>query len=135
MSIPARAFKGFTLVELMIVVAIVAILAVVAYPSYQNSMIKSRRADGQALLMSLMNAQERYYTLNNGYTTDLSQLGFTVSSGQVDSDEGFYKASAAFCTSGDSSCVTLTAVPQGGQSSDGNITLNSKGVKAPTSKW
>ena len=51
--------RGFTLVELMIVVAIVAILAAIGYPSYQNSVQKSRRADGRAALQEAAARQER----------------------------------------------------------------------------
>ncbi|MEO8600005.1 MAG: type IV pilin protein, partial [bacterium] len=59
--------KGFTLIELMIVVAVIGILAAVAYPSYQDSIIKTKRAEGRAALMAAMQQQERYYTQNNAY--------------------------------------------------------------------
>ena len=59
--------KAFTLIELMIVVAIVGILAGIAYPSYQDSVRKSRRADAKAALMGFANAMERHYTENNNY--------------------------------------------------------------------
>jgi type IV pilus assembly protein PilE len=55
-----RHATGFTLTEVMIVVVIVGILATIAYPSYQEKVLRSRRADGQAALMSLAQAQERY---------------------------------------------------------------------------
>ena len=58
---------GFTLIELMIVVAIVGILAGIAYPSYQDSVRKSRRADAKAALMGFANAMERHFTVKNTY--------------------------------------------------------------------
>lgn len=58
---------GFTLIELMIVVAVVAILAAIAYPSYQEQMRKSRRAQAQADLIEYAQAAERYHTVNNTY--------------------------------------------------------------------
>ena len=64
--------RGFTLIELMIVVAIVAILASIAYPAYTSSILKGRRAEGRASLAELMQQQERYMTQNNCY------LGFTT---------------------------------------------------------
>jgi len=67
--------RGFTLIELMIVVAIVGILASIAYPSYINSVLKGRRAEGRAALADLLQQQERYMTQKNCY------LGFTNSSG------------------------------------------------------
>ncbi len=54
--------KGFTLMELMIVVAIVALLAAIAYPSYQESVHKSRRGVGQGALIGLASAMQRFYT-------------------------------------------------------------------------
>lgn len=58
---------GFTLMELMIVVAIVGILAAIAYPSYMDSVRKSRRADAKAALSNAVQALERYYTEKNTY--------------------------------------------------------------------
>jgi len=63
---------GFTLIELMIVVAIIGILTSIAYPSYQGSIMKSRRVDAQGALMGLANAMERYYTVNNFYPSPSS---------------------------------------------------------------
>ena len=64
--------SGFSLIELMIVVAIVAILVSVAYPAYTSSILKGKRAEGRAALAELMQQQERYLTQNNCY------LGFTT---------------------------------------------------------
>ena len=52
--------RGFTLIELMIVVAIVAILTSVAYPAYTSSIIKGKRAEARAALTELMQQQERF---------------------------------------------------------------------------
>ena len=59
--------SGFTLIELMVVVAIVGILAAIAVPSYQDSVRKSHRADAKAALMGLANAMERHFTETNTY--------------------------------------------------------------------
>ena len=125
--------KGFTLVELMIVVVIIGILAMIAYPSYQEHTRKTRRTDGQTKLMEVMQAQERNYTVNHTYVTDLSQLGYPAAT--VDSDEGYYRISAAACGGGITRCVALTATAQGAQVSDGNLTLDSIGNKTPVEKW
>ncbi|MEW6119418.1 MAG: type IV pilin protein [Pseudomonadota bacterium] len=62
----ARA-SGFTLIELMIVVAIVASLATIAYPSYLEQVRKSNRADAQALMLENAQFMERYFTTNGTY--------------------------------------------------------------------
>jgi type IV pilus assembly protein PilE len=59
--------KGFTLIEVMIVVAIVAILAAVAVPSYKNSIQKTRRAEAKEALTRIAAAQERFFFTNNRY--------------------------------------------------------------------
>ena len=69
--------KGFTLIELMIVVVIVSIIAAVAYPSYINSIRKARRVDAKSALMEIAQDLEQYYGRNGTYTTDLSKLGFS----------------------------------------------------------
>lgn len=87
--------QGFTLIELMIVVAIVAILAAVALPSYQDSIRKSRRADAHAALQAAQLAQEKY-RLNN--TTYFASTG-----------NNFSGAAAEFsrvCAAGATSCTS-----------------------------
>lgn len=59
--------KGFTLIELMIVVAIVAILASIAYPAYTESIRKGKRAQARTALVELLQQQERYMTQRNCY--------------------------------------------------------------------
>jgi len=122
--------NGFTLIELMIVVVIIGILAMVAYPSYQESITKTRRADGMALLTEIVNAQERYFTQNNTYTTDLTDLGYP-SATNVESEEGFYKATAAVCAGATiTTCVNVVGTGQGPQASDGTLGLDTRGTKS-----
>lgn len=63
-----RAFAGFTLIELMIVVAVVAILAAIAVPAYNEQVRKTRRAQARSDLMSTVQALERFHTANNTYS-------------------------------------------------------------------
>ncbi|MEJ2114541.1 MAG: type IV pilin protein [Gammaproteobacteria bacterium] len=128
--------KGMTLIELMIVMAILAIVASIAYPAYQDQMTKTRRSDGQAKLMEIMNAQERYFTNYGTYTASITAADPTgLGYSNANSEKGFYTISAAACGGGLVQCVSLTATAQGAQASDGNLTFNSQGVKAPANKW
>jgi len=116
--------KGFTLIEMLIVVAIVAILAAIAYPAYQNYVMRTRRADGKELAMRIAAAEERYFTNLNTYA-DLTTLG----SVDTTSEKQYYTAAVAVGNGGQTYLLTLT--PQGAQLSDkcGNLTINNTGFK------
>jgi len=81
--------KGFTLLELMIVVAIIGILGAVGYPSYMKSVKKGQRADAIDSLLELAGSMEEYYMQNDTYT------GATISNTtkKSKSSEGLYKLS------------------------------------------
>ena len=87
-----RLMKGFTLVELMVVVVIVGILAAISYPSYRQYIARAKRVEAQSPLLQIATNQERFYLQNNTYTTDMTKLGFKTSTGVV-SDSGAYKVS------------------------------------------
>ncbi len=126
--------KGFTLVEILIVVAIIGILSAIAYPSYQSSVMKSHRSEGMELLFQVMEAQENYYSDNLTYVDNLMTLGYSAD--PVVSTSAYYEVSADAC--GGSSigrCVILTATATGSQASDGNLTLNSRGERTPANSW
>jgi len=120
--------SGFTLIELMIVVAIVAIIGAVVYPTYQNSVLRARRADGHEFLQRIAAAQERFYTNRNQYTEELS--GATgLSLGSTTSEAGHYGVRAVVPAGGQS--YTLTASPEPTQSRDqcANLTVNNVGAR------
>jgi type IV pilus assembly protein PilE len=123
--------KGFTLIEVMIVVVIVAILAAVAIPSYQDSVRKTRRADAKEGLMRIAALQERYFFTNNRYG-ELKDLGLTATSGcnaKIDSQEGFYEIQLANCGT---TSFEIQATAVGAQLSDTRcrtFTLNHVGRK------
>jgi len=69
--------KGFTLIELMIVVAIIGILAAIAIPNFMNYQCKANQREGQAMMSNLRTALESYYAEKNTYTTDFADMNFT----------------------------------------------------------
>lgn len=124
-------YRGFTLIELMIVLAIIGIISAIAYPAYTQYLLKSGRSEGTAGLLQLMERQENYYRDNLSYATDLTTLGYAAST--TSSETGRYTLSAGTCAAGTiRRCVLLTATPIGKQANDpaGAITLNSRGTRS-----
>lgn len=132
--------RGFTLIELMIVVAIVAILAAIAYPSYQDSILKGRRAEGRTAMLELMQQQERYMTqrgtylkFDNGTTGTTSPVNakdiFKTYAGEGSPPS--YYLSAAFCPGSTDAreCIQIVATPTRTDPAAGALNLTSTGAK------
>lgn len=72
----AHVQAGFTLIEVMIVVAIIAIIAAIAVPSYGQYVTNARRTDAISFLSEAAGEQERFFSNNNRYATDMKELGY-----------------------------------------------------------
>ena len=125
--------KAFTLIELMITVAIAGILAAIAYPSYQDSVMKSRRADVKGVLLGLANAMERHFTETNSYlgAADGGADTGTPAIYTIPAETAIYYTVTISAAPSPGSSYTLSAAPTGAQSSDkcGTLTLTNTGVK------
>lgn len=123
--------KGFTLIELVIVLAIISIIATIAYPSYQDSIRKARRSTAQSILVETVNFLERRFTETNAFPVDNADLPFDQSPKTGDK---FYDIS--FDSSGAIGFV-LQAVPVSSSSQNldscGTLTISNIGVKGPAS--
>lgn len=126
-----RTDRGFTLIELMVVVAVVAILVSIAVPSYNEAVRKGKRGQAKADLVEAAQIAERYRTVNNSYEN--------LSAGTASSDEivnqspktGEADYQIAIQVPDGGRAFTLTATPQGGQAKDrcGVLTLDQAGAK------
>ena len=124
--------NGFTIIEVIIVVAILGIIVAVGYPSYLGYMEKTRRIEAKTVLSELAGEMQRFQTENNTYTNDLTELGYP--SAAILSETGLYSVSVSNATA---NSFLLTAQPVAGeaQASDtkcGSFTLNSVGIKGIT---
>jgi len=104
----------------------------VGLPAYQESQMRSARAEAKTALLEVASMQERFYSANNSYSTNANPL---TSPAQLSytSTNGNYVVTVAACSGGAiTNCFLATATPQGGQADDtcGNLTLTSTGVRA-----
>lgn len=135
--------SAFTLVELLIVIAIIGILASIAYPSYQDSVRKSRRSDAKGALMGFANAMERHFTARNSYCdagggagtgtntcfagpveTNVNDSGIPIvfsTTSPVDGTTAYYNLTIVTATA---TTYNLRATPTGAQVGDGLLEIN-----------
>ncbi len=125
---------GFTLIELMIVVAIVGILAAIVYPMYSDSILKARRAEGRKALLELLQQQERFFTQNGRYSmmTGADASAFKNFSGD-NLENSHYSLTAQGCAAPNDNlnlCITLIATPNKTDAVVGSLTVDSTGIKS-----
>lgn len=127
---------GFTLIELMIVVAIIGILASIAYPAYQEYVTRAKRADGKAGLLNLQLAQEKYRANCPQYADGIHATTFTCVAGgahnlvgSTDSPDGKYTLTI---TAGSATSYTITATPTFTDAKCNVLGINQAGTQTVT---
>ena len=132
-----KAENGFTLIEILIVVAILGVLASIALPAYQDSVLRAYRAEVKAELLIVAGDQERFFSSNNSYSTDATPL---VSETPMNlttrtTENGHYAITVAAGGTGSITTSFLaTATPQNDQANDTctTLTISSTGVRGAT---
>jgi len=136
----ARA-RGFTIIELMVVVVVLGILLMVSLPSYREQLRKTRRSLARAELMQVMARQEQFFLDHRRYAAVLTDLGYPASPYAMDADGNDLSATApdriylVQISTLPGGFYTLSATPQLDQSGDtlcGTLSLNSLGLKQGT---
>lgn len=130
----ARGLKGFTLIELMMVIAVIGILAAIAWPNYQDYLIKSRRAQAQSDMLKIQLGLEKWRANNSTYTATLSDIDFTDSN-----DYYNYAVTGALASDPPTGSIyVIRATAQGAQTADSGctpLTLNQSNSKGPAGCW
>lgn len=125
--------RGFSLIEVVIVIAILGILVAIAYPSYLTYVTKTRRSEGKTALLDLQQRMERFFLDRNSYTTA------TIGSGNATTDvlptnlteNGLYTLQIS-ATSNTPPSYTVQAVPKNSDPECGTLTLNGQNVRGIT---
>jgi len=124
---------GFTLLELLIVVALISIIMSMSVAGYRQYVIRANRVDATALLLRVAAAQERFYLEQNTYTDDMAALGFP----DALSERGYYSLQVEAALGGLVIGYTATASVVDDESQSGDtkcqtMTINESGLRSST---
>jgi type IV pilus assembly protein PilE len=126
-----RAYRGFTLIELMIVVAVIALIAAVGYPSYRDHVAKSQRSQGQQLLSDVAQRQEQYLLDRRQYATVFGAaangLGLSLPAGAKYDAPDFTGVNNGVTPPAYTICMTPSTGSTLAARNDGRLCINNQG--------
>lgn len=131
--------QGFSLIELMIVIAVIGIIASIAYPSYTKHLQQSRRSEAVASMLNTQNKLEQFFAQNNTYPTSLAQLPSPPPSGAAQATSAglnyYYTYSRPTATSYTLTAIAASAAQLRDTACSSNMTVDSQGNQSPTTCW
>jgi type IV pilus assembly protein PilE len=124
--------RGFTVIELLAVVAIIGILSAIAIPGYGKYVVKGNRTAAQAYMMDLAHAEAQYFADSRSYTATVATLGVPAPSAVA----GKYTVEIEVPdTLPPSFTIRATPVPGSSQGGESILTLNNSGARTPAGTW
>ena len=121
--------RGFTLIEILIVVALVGILLAIAWPGYQSQLRKGHRSDAQAVMLDIANREQQYLLDARAYATGAGYLTALNMGTLPTSLTNYYTLTVTVPAGATTPAFLITATPIGGQVPDGALTLDNTGQK------
>ena len=138
-SVIIRASRGFSLSELLVVIAIISVLGAIGYPSYTNYVTRANRSAAKSLLLQIADRQEQFFADNKRYANDMTQLGFATDGFAIDnqgapvSPSSYDRLYAVSLSNTSATTFTVNAAPLMGQltrdTDCGTLTLTHAGQK------